>query len=114
MQSRNWIPLFLLGGLLALQSTAASAQEAIGKATSVRPQAEGSHGGPNAFRWCRAFIRRRRFEPGIVVKRICNFAITAVSVLDQNRACVSISSCTIRINLPAPSLYRRHAVRFDL
>ena len=44
MQSRNWIPLFVLGGLLALQATAASAQEAIGKATSVRPQAEGSHG----------------------------------------------------------------------
>jgi hypothetical protein len=45
MQSRNSIPLFLLGGLLALQATAASAQEQIGKATSVRPQAEGSHGG---------------------------------------------------------------------
>ena len=45
MQSRNWIPVFLLGGLLALQATAASAQEQIGKATSVRPQAEGSHGG---------------------------------------------------------------------
>jgi hypothetical protein len=36
--------MFLLGGLLALQATAASAQEQIGKATSVRPQAEGSHG----------------------------------------------------------------------
>ena len=45
MQSRNSIPLFLLGGLLALQATATSAQEQIGKATSVRPQAEGSHGG---------------------------------------------------------------------
>jgi hypothetical protein len=45
MQSRNLIPLFMLGGLLALQATAASAQEQIGKATSVRPQAEGSHGG---------------------------------------------------------------------
>ena len=44
MQSRIWTQMFLLGGLLALQSTAASAQEAIGKATSVRPQAEGSHG----------------------------------------------------------------------
>ena len=44
MQSHNLIPLFMLGGLLALQATAASAQEAIGKATSVRPQAEGSHG----------------------------------------------------------------------
>ena len=45
MQRRNWIPILLLGGVVALQSTAASAQEAIGKATSVRPQAEGSHGG---------------------------------------------------------------------
>ena len=44
MQSRGLISIFLLGGLFALQSTAASAQEAIGKATSVRPQAEGSHG----------------------------------------------------------------------
>src|SRR5262245_15225673 len=45
MQSYNLIPVLLLGGLFALQSTASSAQEAIGKATSVRPQAEGSHGG---------------------------------------------------------------------
>jgi len=45
MQSRNWIPILLLGGLFALQSTASNAQEAIGKATSVVPQAEGSHGG---------------------------------------------------------------------
>jgi hypothetical protein len=45
MQSRIWIPVLLLGGLFAVQSTAASAQEQIGKATSVRPQAEGSHGG---------------------------------------------------------------------
>jgi hypothetical protein len=44
MQSHNWISVLLLGGLVALQSTASSAQEAIGKATSVRPQAEGSHG----------------------------------------------------------------------
>ena len=45
MQSRIWIPALLLGGLSALQSTASNAQEAVGKATSVRPQAEGSHGG---------------------------------------------------------------------
>ena len=45
MQSRNLIPVLLLGGLIALQSTASGAQEAIGKATSVKPQAEGSHGG---------------------------------------------------------------------
>jgi hypothetical protein len=45
MQGRIWIPVLLLGGLFAVQSTAASAQEQIGKATSVRPQAEGSHGG---------------------------------------------------------------------
>src|SRR5262249_51236789 len=45
MQSYNWIPVLMLGGLFALQSTASNAQEAIGNATSVRPQAEGSHGG---------------------------------------------------------------------
>ena len=32
--------------LFALQATSSHAQEAIGKATSVRPQAEGSHAGP--------------------------------------------------------------------
>ena len=48
MQSRIWIPALLLGGLFALQSTASNAQEAVGKATSVRPQAEGSHAGPLA------------------------------------------------------------------
>jgi hypothetical protein len=45
MQSRNWTPALMLAGLFALQSTASNAQEAIGKATSVKPQAEGSHGG---------------------------------------------------------------------
>jgi hypothetical protein len=35
----------VLGGLFALPSPGSHAQEAIGKATSVRPQAEGSHGG---------------------------------------------------------------------
>src|SRR5262245_39484406 len=44
MQCRHLAPLFILGGFVAL-GTAASAQDAIGKATSVRPQAEGSHGG---------------------------------------------------------------------
>ena len=41
MQSRYWIPALMLAGLFALQSTASSVQEAIGKATSVRPQTEG-------------------------------------------------------------------------
>jgi len=45
MQSRNWIPVLPLAILFALQPTASHGQEAIGKATSVRPQAEGSHGG---------------------------------------------------------------------
>jgi hypothetical protein len=45
MQSRNWVPALILAGLLALQSTAPNAQEAIGKATSIKPQADGSHGG---------------------------------------------------------------------
>jgi hypothetical protein len=45
LKSRSWIPVLSLAVLFALQATASSAQEAIGKATSVRPQAEGSHGG---------------------------------------------------------------------
>ena len=45
MQSRHLIPALPLAVLFALQATAPNAQEAIGKATSVRPQAEGSHGG---------------------------------------------------------------------
>jgi hypothetical protein len=45
MQRRNWIPVLPLAILFGLQATASHAQEAIGKATSVRPQAEGSHGG---------------------------------------------------------------------
>ena len=45
MQSRNWVPVLILAGLLALQSTAPNAQDAIGKATSIKPQADGSHGG---------------------------------------------------------------------
>jgi hypothetical protein len=45
MQSRSLLPVLVLGGLFALQSTASNAQEAIGSATSVTPQADGSHGG---------------------------------------------------------------------
>ena len=45
MQSRNWIPALMRAGLFALQATVSNGQEAIGKATSVKPQAEGSHGG---------------------------------------------------------------------
>jgi hypothetical protein len=45
MQSRAWIAALPLAVVFALQSTAPNAQEAIGKATSVVPQAEGSHGG---------------------------------------------------------------------
>src|SRR5262245_4899437 len=45
MQSRNWIPALSFAILFAMQPTASHGQEAIGKATSVRPQAEGNHGG---------------------------------------------------------------------
>ncbi len=44
MQSRFLVPALLVAGL-ALQSTASSAQDAIGKATSVKPQAEGIQSG---------------------------------------------------------------------
>ena len=45
MQNRNWIQVLPLAILFALQATTSHTQEAIGKATSVKPQAEGSHGG---------------------------------------------------------------------
>src|SRR5262249_38896088 len=45
MCNRNFIHALSLTTLFALQATSSHAQEAIGKATSVRPQAEGSHGG---------------------------------------------------------------------
>lgn len=46
MANRNFIHAVSSTVLFALQVTSSHAQEAIGKATSVRPQAEGSHAGP--------------------------------------------------------------------
>ena len=45
MQNRNWILVLPLAILFALQASSLYGQEAIGKATSVRPQAEGIHSG---------------------------------------------------------------------
>ena len=45
MSGRNWIWPCLLAGAFALQAAAANAQQAIGKTTAVRPQAEGVHSG---------------------------------------------------------------------
>ena len=42
---RSWIYAFPLTVLFALQATSSHAQETIGKAKSVIPQAEGSHAG---------------------------------------------------------------------
>ena len=45
MQLRNWISVIALAIVFGLSATVSHAQEAIGKATSVIPQAEGSHAG---------------------------------------------------------------------
>ena len=45
MPNRRWIQVLPLTILFALQATTSHTQEAIGKATLVRPQAEGSHAG---------------------------------------------------------------------
>jgi hypothetical protein len=45
MCGHNWTSALLLTVAVALPATAANAQDAIGKATSVRPQAEGTHSG---------------------------------------------------------------------
>ena len=42
---RNWSLALLLSAGVALQATTTNAQDAIGRATSVKPQAQGSHGG---------------------------------------------------------------------
>ena len=41
---RNWAGILLLGGLLAFPATGGQAQEAIGSATAVKPQADDSQG----------------------------------------------------------------------
>jgi hypothetical protein len=41
---RKWIGALLLSGLVAIGSTSGKAQEAIGSATVVKPQAEGNQG----------------------------------------------------------------------
>jgi hypothetical protein len=46
MRSLNIALVLPLAILFVLQATTSHAQDAIGKATSVRPQAEGSHAGP--------------------------------------------------------------------
>jgi hypothetical protein len=45
MQSRIWVPVMPLVGLFVLQAAASYGQEAIGKATSVRSEAESIHSG---------------------------------------------------------------------
>ena len=45
MYSHKWTAAFVLAVLFALSSTAANAQTRIGKASSVKPQAEGSIAG---------------------------------------------------------------------
>src|SRR5262245_9604821 len=46
MCNRNWIYALPLTILFALHATTSHAQEVIGKASSVVPQATGSHAGP--------------------------------------------------------------------
>ena len=70
----NWSPALLLAAGLALQATATNAQEAIGKATSVRPQAEGTHSAaPGRFQVVRKSIRKRRSALETPVRRIYDF-----------------------------------------
>jgi hypothetical protein len=112
MCNRNWIYALPLTILFALQATSSYAQEAIGKATSVIPQATGSHAG--AFQVVRACIRKRRFAPGNLVRRIYNLRTTAISKWAQIRACTLISSSTTRTNRPVLSPSKQRVARFVL
>jgi hypothetical protein len=48
-QHCKWAVGLVVLGLFVLQSTASHSQEAIGSATSITPQAEGSHGGKHTL-----------------------------------------------------------------
>ena len=78
MPNRYWIQVLPLAILFALQATTSHTQEAIGKATSVRPQAEAARAGRARFQEVPTFIRRRQSVPVIRVRRICNFATKAI------------------------------------
>ena len=45
MLNRKWTAALLLAGVFVLPAALSNAQDAIGQATSVKPQAEGTHGG---------------------------------------------------------------------
>jgi hypothetical protein len=45
LQSRSWVLAFVVAAFVLLYSIGSHAQEAIGSATAVRPQAEGTHEG---------------------------------------------------------------------
>jgi hypothetical protein len=97
-QHCKWALGLLVLGLFALQSTASHSQEAIGSATSVKPQAEAN---TRTLQVALRFIPKNLFTPVTLASRICDFTTTVISVWAQNRASVSISSSTTRINLPA-------------
>src|SRR5215471_13882065 len=93
----KWAVVLFVLGSLPLQSTASHAQEAIGSATSVKPQAEANtrmlSGGSTVY-------SKELIHTGDAGVADLRFHDTSNPTVVQNRASVSISSSTTRINLP--------------
>src|SRR5215475_9596383 len=92
----SWIYALPLTVLFALQATTSHAQEAIGKATSVIPQAEGSHaaplsGGSNVY-------SKEMVRTGQGGQVDLQFKDNSNLKWAQIRACILINSSTTRTN----------------
>ena len=90
-----------LAVLLVLPAAASDAQEAIGKATSIKPQADGSHSGTLSAG--STVYSKETVRTGGSGQADLRFHDSS-----------NLSSCMTRINQRAQLLSRRHAARFDL
>ena len=76
MQSRIWIAPLMLSAVFVMQPTDSHAQAAIGKASSVKPQADGSVAGtlsPGA-----ACMPAKRLRPEVPARQICVLMTVAI------------------------------------
>src|SRR5262249_18226301 len=96
--------------LVVLQATASHAQEAIGKAKSVIPQAEGSHVGP--LSGGSSVYSKETVRTGDTGQADLQFHDSSNLTVGPKSSSGSISSCTTRTNQRVPLRSRRHAARF--
>ena len=95
----RWVSALLLTGALTLPSTGTHSQEAIGNATAVIPQAEGTQGAnTRPLAGGSAVYRKSRSVPEILASRICNSTIKLNLALALKLRSYWMSSCTTQID----------------